>query len=420
MYKDRICVYTCITGDYDDLQPIYHEEGIDYICFTNNMYLKSDDWKIIHIEDHDGLGNMMLSREIKIVGHSFIRENYDISIWIDGAIQVRNSIKDFLEQYCHMNKSNMACFKHSVRDCMYEEAVACVIGRKENRERVIPWLDFMKREKFPEHFGLAECTVLIRRHNNELVNRTMQLWFELLKKYAKRDQLSFPYSIKKTGLEVQWIDLNVFENPWFFWKAHRQTEESQISRIMFGEYKDLYSGVYEDYELRGNGKKCELCMVIPITCNKMVINMGRHYGKKMNNFTINVSDAVVIVRSGIPIYNCQVFDYNDVVIEIKGSFSMGQEVKCTFDMMRSGEVEGQEVIDALVDKYYYDKRTSENAIRVLNQKCSLLSEHCNELERELVSYVDLSAPLFDKLRLLCEHQDLISRIIRKLILKMIH
>ena len=35
MGEKKICVYTCITGSYDDLQPVEKEEGIDYICFTN-------------------------------------------------------------------------------------------------------------------------------------------------------------------------------------------------------------------------------------------------------------------------------------------------------------------------------------------------------------------------------------------------
>ena len=51
MGEKKICVYTCITGSYDDLQPVEKEEGIDYICFTNNQRLKSDFWTIIYIEN---------------------------------------------------------------------------------------------------------------------------------------------------------------------------------------------------------------------------------------------------------------------------------------------------------------------------------------------------------------------------------
>ena len=39
---NKICVYTCITGNYDNLIEINNiEEGIDYICYTNNKEIKS-------------------------------------------------------------------------------------------------------------------------------------------------------------------------------------------------------------------------------------------------------------------------------------------------------------------------------------------------------------------------------------------
>ena len=47
----KLCVYTCITGDYDDLHEIEKpEKGVDYYCFTNNKNLKSKTWKIVQIK----------------------------------------------------------------------------------------------------------------------------------------------------------------------------------------------------------------------------------------------------------------------------------------------------------------------------------------------------------------------------------
>lgn len=59
--KEKVCIYTCITGNYDDLHEVEKEEGIDYICFTNNINLKSQSWKIVFIKDDNDLGNMILS-----------------------------------------------------------------------------------------------------------------------------------------------------------------------------------------------------------------------------------------------------------------------------------------------------------------------------------------------------------------------
>ena len=48
----KICVYTCITGDYDNLIEIKNKEkNIDYYCFTNNKSIKSNTWNVIYIKE---------------------------------------------------------------------------------------------------------------------------------------------------------------------------------------------------------------------------------------------------------------------------------------------------------------------------------------------------------------------------------
>ena len=45
--KEKICVYTCMTGNYDSIKEIPKKEaGIDYYCFTNNKNVKSNTWKV--------------------------------------------------------------------------------------------------------------------------------------------------------------------------------------------------------------------------------------------------------------------------------------------------------------------------------------------------------------------------------------
>ncbi len=425
MCSEKICVYTCITGDYDKLQPIYQEEGIDYICFTSNKKLQSDDWKIIYIEDDNHLGNMMLSRKIKILGHEYLRERYDISIWVDGAIQVRNKIKEFLNLYCDMEYYNMACFKHSVRDCVYEEAVACIIGRKEKKENIIPLLDRLKEEKFPNHFGLAECGVLIRRHNNTLVMDTMKVWFDLMVNYVKRDQLSFPYCLNKMDLKVKWIDLNVHENPWFCAKAHKRSKQIEACRIIYGKPESVYSCIYEDYKIDEHEEKIRVQFTIPDTCNRMMINFGTHFGRVLYNFQIKGLNVTEITYSGVSILQYHVFDNEDLVIRILGEFKLGQKAEVSFSLSKTGEIADQYYQDAFLDKYYYEKRVSNITIQTLKQQVDELNQQykemkykCFKMKEELRPYKELSrSPLFDKIRPLCERQDLKTKVIRKMILR---
>lgn len=418
--EKKICVYTCITGDYDTLHVIEKEEEVDYLCFTNNMKLKSDVWKVIYIENENELDNRALSRKIKIVGHPVIEDNYDISIWVDGAIQIRGSVKCFLNDVCCLDRYNIACFRHRMRNCVYDEAIACIIHRKASKKDIQEFLDFMEKEKFPRHYGLAECTVLVRRHNNMEVKKMMSLWFELYKQYGKRDQLTFPYCLYKTGIDVCWIELNVFDNPWFFWRAHKQLKETSVCRIIYGDYKDIRVDYYTDQEIEFKEGICTLRLKTPINCDKISINIGKHFGRVLKNFKINAKDVSVSFFPGISLGEYEVFDYDDLVVFFKGNFHENQDIYCSFEMPKLKDVEVQKLMEDLIDQYYYNKIINENKIVLLDHVCETLNVKLGEALREVEKYDYLhSSPMFGKLKPLYEQRDLKTKIIRSLILKFI-
>lgn len=409
--NERICVYTCITGDYDNLHEIVKEEGIEYLCFTNNPKIKSSYWKIVYIEDEDNLGNMLLSRKIKILGHPYL-EQYDISIWVDGALEVKGGIRQFVKEWCNLYEYPMACFRHRLRDCVYEEASACITHRKANKEDVIEYIDFLEQEGFPHEYGLAECTVLIRRENDSEVKRAMELWFELLCKYVKRDQLSFPYSIWKTELNVQWIGLNVFDNPWFFWKAHKQKEETKSARIFFDEYKDVYNDIYLDGPIEREDNKEMIQFLISKECSKISVNVGKHFGKIITSVEVSSTIKALDVFPGMDVPPYTVADYDDMVFYIKGHFNKGQKLEIHYEMHDFSEVDMQEIGEKLVSRYYYDKIIRDNMINVLNQRCDELDHYILDLKEK---YND---PLIQKSEELCSRQDLKAKIIKKIVMKL--
>ena len=197
---EKICVYTCITGNYDDLKEVrIKESGIDYICFTNNKKIKSETWKIIYIDDKK-LDNHYLSRKIKMIGDPYLDKNYTLSIYIDASIIFKKSVKEFISKYFDLKKDLIAACKHSVRSSIKEEAEACIRQKKDNKEIIKRQLKFYQEENFADNLGLLEMTLIIKRHNNILVKKTMELWFNMILNYSKRDQLSFMYCLSKTNL----------------------------------------------------------------------------------------------------------------------------------------------------------------------------------------------------------------------------
>ena len=219
MIKEKVCVYTCITGDYDNLKEIQNiEQGIDYYCFTNNKKIKSNTWKVVYIKD-DKLTNVQLARKIKILGHPIINDNYDIQLWMDGAVVFKKNITLFINTFMKKNDLFVA-FRHGERDNIKDECENCIRLKKETKEKVKKLLEFYDNNHYPDKNGLIESTVYIKRNKNELVRKTMKIWFEMILNYSHRDQLSFNYCIYKTGLNVKWINEKVFDNNWFDWIKH--------------------------------------------------------------------------------------------------------------------------------------------------------------------------------------------------------
>ena len=229
---NRICVYTCITGDYDDLHDVeVTDKDVDFICFTNNKNIKSDTWKIIYV-DNDGLNDKDLSRKIKMLGEDSINKKYDILLWQDASVIWNTKPSMFVKKYLH---KSFAAFKHSYRDCAYSECSMIIRARKETKANVEKTIKFLKSEKFPEHYGLCEMTVFIRKTKDEKVNKTMDLWFQTYMKYSKRDQLSIMYSIWKNKLDFDLIDSNVWNNEYFRCVSHNYQKETKNARVYYAD-----------------------------------------------------------------------------------------------------------------------------------------------------------------------------------------
>ena len=173
--KNKICVYTCITGDYDEVKefPQLKEEQIDYYLFTNNKKIKSNFWHVIYIENND-LDNIRLARKIKVLGHEIL-EDYDITVWLDGASYARRKISEFIAECCDLKQYSLVGFKHRERDCIYEEALECVKVRKDKKEIIEQQMKKYQNENYPNHNGLIESTVMVRKNKDQVLKDTMKL-----------------------------------------------------------------------------------------------------------------------------------------------------------------------------------------------------------------------------------------------------
>lgn len=282
----KVCIYTCITGDYDNLKEVSNiEDDFDYICFTNNKNITSSTWKIINIEDN--IDNAKLARKIKILGHNYIKENYDMSIWVDANFydfKFTKFIDDYREE---ISKYSLIGFKHSVRNCAYKEAEKCIKMEKDNPELIKKEIIFLKKENYPDNNGLIESGFLFRKHNDVKVFQTMNIWFDMVLNYSKRDQISFNYSAFKTAIDFKLLELNIYNNIYFKVDNHNLDEFSKFYSVYYDFGKGFSEGDRDDFlYINKKGNKIIKLDILP-NLKKLRIDFGE---RKFIKYKIISSD----------------------------------------------------------------------------------------------------------------------------------
>ncbi len=200
--KIKKVVYSCLTGGYDDV-PVYKyiAPGWDYILFTDDADLiKSGSfahWTVRPLQ-FNKLTNVKNARWHKINAHKLFPD-YDYSLWLDSNICINDSGLFDLVDNLIKNKTLVAVPNHPERLCVYKEAEIIKMHKIDAQNIVDQEIKILQDDNYPRNKGLSETGILLRRHNN--IKSALDLWWYMVEKYSKRDQLSFNYALWKNNIE---------------------------------------------------------------------------------------------------------------------------------------------------------------------------------------------------------------------------
>lgn len=200
--KKFVC-YTCCTGGYDDIlqHTVVHPDW-DYIFFTDNPDLirqkKVGHWQIRPLV-FDKLTNVKNARWHKVNAHILFPE-YTASLWLDANLKINSN--NVFKKVDHMiEQDTLICVPlHPERHCIYDEAKAIIELRIDYSKIVNQQMKVLKKEKYPAGNGLHETGILFRQHNK--IASALNLWWQMIQRYSKRDQLSFDFAMWKNQITV--------------------------------------------------------------------------------------------------------------------------------------------------------------------------------------------------------------------------
>ena len=364
----KICVYTCITGNYDIVNEINNKEkDIDYYMFTNNKNIKSKTWNIVYINNNK-LDNQRLSRKIKMLGHKSINNKYDYYVWMDASVIWKKSIRKFVNQ--NIKNNNFAAFKHAYRNCIYEEAKECIKLRKDSKENILKHIEYLKKEKYPENNGLYEMTVFIRKNNDPLVEKTMKQWFDMVCNYSKRDQLSFMFCVYKNNLKIDTIPGNVWNNDWFTHSRHNNTKQVTDFRVYYGDSNLNPYDINIDYlyPCKIENNTYSINTIIPIDTEIIEVEITNVACVTYDNLYTSLKTDKVFIFNTIP-YNDKNIFYNDQgIIRFEGNFKKGDNLKIKIDLDYLSESQKNIFIDKLSTDLIIASEEIEKLTAAINEK----------------------------------------------------
>lgn len=219
---ERMAVYTSIYGKYDSLcEPLFVDPNCDYYILTNQDVPENSIWKKVDFQFPEDINTDFLkNRYVKMFPHK-VFSNYRYSLYIDGNITLVSAVSLYLNEF-HC-KSGIAMHKHPASSDLYDEIDACLMTSKITDVQAKELKQKLDKDQFPRNFGMFECNIILRDHQNEACCEIMDSWWNELLKGAKRDQLHFTYALFKLGYtynDLALLGMNMNTNPMFIREAH--------------------------------------------------------------------------------------------------------------------------------------------------------------------------------------------------------
>ena len=209
-----IVVYTAITAGHDTLKEEQVTDGAQFFVFTDGDF-RSKTWKVL------GTTNLFRSprrtaRYHKVLSHLFFPDA-QYTVWMDGTMTLKAPIKEIIDSF--PKEAQIITSPHQERDCLYGEAKVCMDLDLDNPAIIEKQVKQYKKEGYPEHAGLAETKIVIRK-NTPQVEQFNKEWFYQLFTGSKRDQISFNYVAWKVGIEVYYFKESVRKSKLFGFQKH--------------------------------------------------------------------------------------------------------------------------------------------------------------------------------------------------------
>ena len=198
----KIAIFTAVAGGYDTIaEPIKGGDDADFYVFTDGEIDETSVWKRCEFE-YVSSDPTRTARFVKTHPHLYFKD-YDWAIWIDANLTLNSKPEAFLPN--NVNRAEAFTWRHPLRNCVYQEGKECVRRYKDHPKTIDRYLARLKAHKFPAKSGLFETSVFVSKMNAPKLEAFYSTWWAEIDKGTKRDQISLPYAVEKSGISIDFL-----------------------------------------------------------------------------------------------------------------------------------------------------------------------------------------------------------------------
>ena len=221
----RICVSTANLGGIDATSMLHCPQTVppsytvDYAGYNDGNLAPR----------HNALHPRLQAKIPKMLAYE-LHPGYDYYVWIDGSILLHNAMSiAWLVEQCE--GAEMALFRHPYRSSIKAEAEYCYAEMSAGNAYLVsryadePMLEqinayladpgFKDDRLFAGGVFIYSSAIVAQTHN------LMSDWFYHCARHSVQDQLSLPYLLQRHAIQVNTIEGNLFDNPYFMVVGHR-------------------------------------------------------------------------------------------------------------------------------------------------------------------------------------------------------
>ena len=223
----RAVVYACTDLGYDRIfPPVAPTPGVDFLLFAARRPRFAGAWRWRPLPAAvAGMSPTLANRWAKFFPERLLPADTGVSVYLDANTLVLADLTPLIAEFL-ASEADIGLFRHQERATPEAELeFGRQVGKIAEAE-LEPGRAQLRRYRddgLPAEAPFTENAILFRRHGRPGLAAAMDLWWSELERGVRRDQLSLPWVLHRSGLAVKLWDWNYkYQNPYFMRYPHRR------------------------------------------------------------------------------------------------------------------------------------------------------------------------------------------------------